>query len=632
MRYLLLSSALLLSSFSAFAQLVEAPLNYNKTLHRAAQEVANAPVQARPVALTLPFIDDFSYNSVYPSGELWENKQAWVNRGMGIKPPTVGVATLDGLQPNGLPYSWLGLANAGMDTMRSRPINLGSFLASDSIYLSFYYQPGGNGDMPEATDKLLIDFKNNAGVWVNQRTIAGQTGTPPAFRQVRIVINTATFLHPDFQFRFRTLGKTIGARDHWHIDYVKIAKNNRWNETSFNDVAFYDTPLSPFLNYTAMPYSHFKTLNPTTIMSPSVIFRIWNHFNTPYSPNLSIAIDEQYSNTVILPQQTPFFQPIPQNRDSAISSTIAVANYNFSGLPQNTDSALLRVRYLFTNITGQDNLQNQTNFPLQNDTVTRIVPLRDYFAYDDGSAESAIITQNVGTRAAIKFRTLVKDSLQGVQLHVPAFDANVQTQLFDFEVYVGSLSGTPVFTQTNLHPYYGDSLQYWTSYSFSNGGAQRPPEIPANTDFYIVWRQASAGTAVPIGLDKNTPANAQFLYQNTGTGWNPMGTNVRGALMMRPYLGNKRFIDTEEKAVKTGVIFTIQPNPCSDILSINSTTADFDTYNYNIINALGQNIQNGNLSNSLSVSHLPQGIYFLQFVNKNGTNSTETKTIRFVKL
>jgi Secretion system C-terminal sorting domain len=631
MRYLFLST-LLLSTFSAFAQLVEVPLNYNKTLakaHTTTENTANN-AQKRLTTLTLPFIDDFSYNNVYPTDFLWETKHAWINRGMGIKPPTVGVATLDGLKANGLPYTWLTIANNGLDTLRSRPIDLSNFAGSDSIYLSFFYQPGGNGDMPEASDKLLLDFKNNADVWVNQRTFSGQTGNVPAFKSVSVVISAAAFLHPNFQFRLRNTGNARGARDHWHIDYVKIAQNRRWDEPFFNDVAFYDTPVSPFLNYTAMPYKHFSALTPAQTMSPDVVFKVWNHFNTPYSPNVSIVVDEQYSNTTILPQQTPFLSPIVQGRDTVINKTIAVSNYDFTALPQNTDSALLRVRYLFS-ITGQDNLTNQPNFPQQNDTVTRILPLRDYFAYDDGSAETALITQSIGTRAAIKFRALVADSLQGVQLHVPAFDTDVQSQLFDFEVYLNDLNTTPVFTQTGLRPRYGDSLQYWTSYPFFNNAVgQRPPFIPANTDFYIVWRQASTAVAVPIGLDRNTPANAQFLYQNTGNGWTPIGANVRGALMMRPYMGNKRFTNNEKIALQNNVLFAVSPNPTANILNINTNIENFDLYNYRIINSLGQIIEQGALANTINVQHLPQGVYFLQCAAKGKVG--EGQTVRFVKM
>ena len=629
MRHIFLS-VLFFASFSAFAQLAEVPLNYNKTLAKAAKHTENDP-QKRLTTLTLPFIDDFSYNSVYPTDFLWETNQAWVNRGMGIKPPTVGVATLDGLKANGLPYTWLTIANNSLDTMQSRPIDLSSFVGSDSIYLSFFYQPGGNGDMPEASDKLLVDFKNNAGAWVNQRTFLGQTGSVPDFKSVSIVINATTFLHPDFQFRLRNTGNARGARDHWHIDYVKIAKNRRWDEVFFNDVAYYDTPISPFVNYTAMPYKHFSTLAPAAIMSPNVVFKVWNHFNTSYSPGLSVVVDEQYSNTTIFPQQTPFLQPIPQGIDLVVNAQIAVSNYNFAALPQNTDSALLRVRYLFNNITGQDNLTNQPNFPQQNDTVTRLVPLRDYFAYDDGSAETALITQSVGTRAAIKFRALVTDSLQGVQLHVPAYDNDVQNQLFDFEVYFNDLNSAPVFTQTGLRPRYGDSLQYWTSYPFYNNATQqKPPEIPVNTDFFIVWRQASTAIPVPIGLDKNTPANAQFLYQNTGGGWTPIGANVRGALMMRPYMGNKRFTNTEKTAQKTAILFEISPNPTTNILNIKTNITNLELYNYQIINTLGQVLENGTLAKTLNVQHLPQGVYYLQCVAKNTVG--EGQTVRFVKM
>ena len=202
----------------------------------------------------------------------------------------------------------------------------------------------------------------------------------------------------------------------------------------------------------------------------------------------------QATGATVLPSLNPAFPVIDAGKDTLLTRPIGTADYTFSGLPLNTDTALLLVKYAFNNITGQDFLQNQTNFPVKNDTTTRIIPLRNYFAYDDGTAESSIITQNFGTQAAVKFHSIIADTLQGIQLHIPAFDNDVSTQLFLFKVYIGSLNSTPIYTQDPFYPsrpYYGDSLEAWVSYPFLNsGGNNLPPYIPANTDFYVVWQQS----------------------------------------------------------------------------------------------------------------------------------------------
>ena len=52
--------------------------------------------------LSLPFIDDFSYDSHQVDNDLWMESSVFVNRTYPINPPTIGVATFDGLDANGI--------------------------------------------------------------------------------------------------------------------------------------------------------------------------------------------------------------------------------------------------------------------------------------------------------------------------------------------------------------------------------------------------------------------------------------------------------------------------------------------------------------------------------------------------
>src|SRR5690606_23691330 len=77
--------------------------------------------QARTHAepLTLPFFDDFSFTPVadheaagIPLATLWESGAGtWVNPGNGANAPSINVATMDGLNSEGLPYSEQSLNN-----------------------------------------------------------------------------------------------------------------------------------------------------------------------------------------------------------------------------------------------------------------------------------------------------------------------------------------------------------------------------------------------------------------------------------------------------------------------------------------------------------------------------------------
>ena len=56
------------------------------------------------VPLSLPFLDDFSYNSSFPNNSLWEDSAVFINRSYPINPVTIGVATFDGINSEGLAY------------------------------------------------------------------------------------------------------------------------------------------------------------------------------------------------------------------------------------------------------------------------------------------------------------------------------------------------------------------------------------------------------------------------------------------------------------------------------------------------------------------------------------------------
>jgi len=130
---------------------------------------------ATPV--NLPFFDDFSNYTGYPKSALWADRQAFVNNSFPLYPPTLGVATLDALNEKGLIYAHGETQPFGADTLTSNPIRMDynnvyhrPMQISDSVYFSFYYQPGGAsrsypvveweriGDRPETDDSLVVEF------------------------------------------------------------------------------------------------------------------------------------------------------------------------------------------------------------------------------------------------------------------------------------------------------------------------------------------------------------------------------------------------------------------------------------------------------------------------------------------
>jgi hypothetical protein len=103
--------------------------------------------------LSLPFFDDFSYDSVYPSSKLWIDKNVYVNKNFAKNPPTIGVATFDVLDENGELYTDANEYSSIADYLTSKLIDL---------YASSYQE----NDRAYTTDSLLYKFRNEE-YWVS---------------------------------------------------------------------------------------------------------------------------------------------------------------------------------------------------------------------------------------------------------------------------------------------------------------------------------------------------------------------------------------------------------------------------------------------------------------------------------
>ena len=142
----------------AFAQEMLTP--FNSTTEKA--PIRRGVAEAR----FLPFFDDFSRTNIYPDSTKWTDNNALVNDGFPLCPPNRNGITLDVLDANGQVYNY-AISNAFVsEYLTSVRIRLDSIMEpepraltpADSVYLSFYYQPQGNGNPPEAQDSLVLQF------------------------------------------------------------------------------------------------------------------------------------------------------------------------------------------------------------------------------------------------------------------------------------------------------------------------------------------------------------------------------------------------------------------------------------------------------------------------------------------
>ena len=237
-------------------------------------------------SLGLPFIDDFSAISSQVDNTIWDNSSVLINRTYGINPPTIGVATFDGLDTEGLARDlFASTISEPSDTLLSKEIDLSNI---SSGYMMFYYQSQGRGDNPEPSDSLVLEFStDSSGIvkWDHIWSIAGDTVV--RFRKKVFLITDPEYLRDGFRFRFRNYATLSGNFDHWNIDYIKIDQFNNLIDTILSDITFvYNSP-SFLSRYNEMPWRHFEYFETFEILD-TVDILVRNN-------NASISVDYQYN-------------------------------------------------------------------------------------------------------------------------------------------------------------------------------------------------------------------------------------------------------------------------------------------------------------------------------------------------
>lgn len=626
--YLILLVSFALDSSAQEIRLIAAD-NNPVLLNRSEQDgLSKSNIVCSTDTLQLPFFDDFSSNEdVYPSCSHWQDDHVYVNKSMAAQPPSIGVATFDGLNSIGMPYNMnvSVSSNEPADTLTSQCIDLSSKGIGDDIFLSFYIQAQGLSDRPELQDSFFLEFRDTAGIWNRAWSVNGVDDSVSSltilpFQLVYVPLIDSAYFYDAFQFRFRNLASITGNNDHWHLDYVFLDENratnadtNNANYGRFPDVAFTSTPSTPLKNgLTAMPFKHFND----SCWANEVLIQNYNHndFSGVATLDRIYSIDELEPNASNLLTEAipavPSYLPSPNINDSLGHS---INNVFPSGITL-TEKTILESTLTITSAGG---FQSNPIF-FNNDTVSRITALDNYFAYDDGTAETRVIAQGIGTKIAVEFTAEVADTLQGIYFHMPYFrNRDSELDFINVKVWLDSLNTTEVFS-LDLH-----KLEY--SYGFNGFHLVEMLDFSGNEiliflqpgqKFYIGWQQAST-IEVPIGFDRSSDARDK-TFVGVGTNWVPM--TEKGAVMIRPLLwGNNDFtvipvqqLDEPESHIK------LFPNPVDDYLMINGISAMNQELTYRIIDVQGRMLMEEKLYESNDLTALNNGIYFMVILSEDG--------------
>ena len=590
--------------------------------------------------LTLPFFDDFAYDSKYPDPVRWVDNNVYVNNTMADMPPSIGVATFDGLNSNGTPY---GGSFGRSDYLTSAYIDLSSIASTDPLYLSFYLQPKGKTYNHQLRDSMELEFKNASGQWEKISSYKGidpsnPSSFVPPFDFYSIQVEPKYF-YKGFQFRFVNYNYRLGVYSTWHLDYVKLVANQIPTKNQM-DIAFTAPPNGLFKTYSSIPYRQLAGFE-TTELADKTKIRLFNHFlEIPEDiSNTRLKIEELTTNTKIVEKE--LVNSVPQlnppagfnSFDNAFDPNEIAAKV--ASVPAGNLPLMFRTAYSYD--------QDQEVVYLEGNNKTSTLTEVGYtLAYDDGSAELNIAAEannSVKSQIAVKYHLNVGDTLRAVQFHFPRLYDDVSHQLFNIKVWVGSLKEEPDYYYPLQRPIYADAiydtLQGFTTYPLVNDLTQEPtPLYLPPGDFYIGWQQfsvSSTGQFIPVGFDRNYEGGEALTYYKSTGDWKPLTELTTSPLLKGIPMVRAKFQDswlTSAKHTTQSNKITVFPNPVQTALYVGEAMNNKDFMTFRIFDITGTVVKSGIYHDSIDVSNMPEGVYVIVLSDKMGQMSMHSKFVK----
>jgi hypothetical protein len=605
----------LLLSLATQAQEIETEMSFNpEIVKHAALEKSFEPRAPRGGgSIPLPFVDDFSHYSLPTANpdiplewQMWSDNQAHVNNSFPINPPTIGVATLDGLNAGGYPWDFSNPTGYGpADTLTSLPINLAPYSLEDNVYLHFYYQPEGRGNFPDEADSLVVEFFSpDDDAWFHVWSVPGQQLTD--FQQVFIQVTDTWFFRDGFKFRFSNYATLSGNVDHWHIDYVVLDSNVNPEDFDLIDVAFVHPISSILTTYTSIPWTHFVDNAPARMKASVQIDQA--NLNEDRNIASGFRVDYEGSNQASYPT---LYLNTTGNGYSQFESSFPVGNapaefvYDTS---VNDTCATFDVRFITTTTPDQNR---------NNDTLYFQQHLANYYAYDDGSAERGYAVAAIGGKLAMKYVTYEADSLLGFLIHFTPIYDDTSEESFLLRVW-GDNGGAPG-NEIGENFQFQYPLYYDSGHDLFKYYALDEPVL-VNGTFYIGWVQESSAK-ISVGNDKNNNNNIGNLFYTEGTGASWEASEISGSVMIRPVFRSGKQDPWNGLEEQTAAEVELYPNPVQDVLTlkVEDFTEKLQVRLHDLQGRLMYAAQLYTSSTQIPVQELSAGIYICSVYTASGT-------------
>jgi hypothetical protein len=563
----------------------------------------------RVEALSLPFFDDFATtHSHHPNSTYWlPGSGVYINNTLATSQPSRNFATFDGLNAAGIAYNDANpLLQGETDTLTSQSINLAGLSVADSVYLSFYWLAKGLGEKPDSADVLRLEFKDQAGKWIEAWFQDGNTTQDSSFSQQFVLIKEPHFLHADFQFRFRSYGRVTGPYDTWHLDYVYLNKNRSIKQPYLFDVAT-RRPITPLLKqYTSMPLKQYQAQGAAS-MSASVMADAQNNFDRFNVLGGTFTISNEKSGS-------QYFRAV-QNSVSVgeLKSAQFTVPLSAPDLSKEKDSVNLVTRFY---LTTTDNVTPGVDL-FRNDTITATTTLNNYYAFDDGSAEFGVQVNQKLSRAVLRFVIARPDTIAGIDMCIIPFNKNIVGQGFNIQIY-GNRNGKPSefpLAQRAVTARYPANRNGFVRYNFNT-------PVAVKDTFFVGWLQINEQPIV-LGYDRNSQLGKDHIFFNLGTEW-VQEKALNGSIMLRPVTGGKSaepVLGVEPVSGRKNYFF---PNPAQSIIKWEDTSfKNIDVYSVNGV--LIKSVSGMKVERAMRIDDIPNGLYL--FIASDGKRTYQQKVM-----
>lgn len=571
--------------------------------------------------LTLPFIDDFSYNQNFPTSELWLDDNVLINNNYAINPYSVGVATFDAVDAGGKHYNNEPGGLFVADKLTSQPIDL-TKADTTSLYLSFFYQPQGNGNAPEPKDSLVLQVTPNGKQWYTIWRAEGTTfetfktdslhlaaNAPDTlmFKLVMLPITNSKFFTNQFQFRFYNYASTAGTFsassvvncDHWNIDFVYLNDKRSAADTTFFDMAFVEPAATMLKNYTSIPWSHYESAIKTE--NTRIALHLRNHWNRNLKAEIRIRIKDEDSGLYLNDSITMG----SANYDAQFNTKTV---YSYDDNPIVYDSRK-EANYLFEceMYVDKDELISGNNKAYVHQHFGR------YYSYDDGSAECSYGIDASDAQLAYLYSVYKPDYLQGISIcflqNNPVDAAGSQFAVCVWENANGK-PGKLIYSQDVVRQDFTNQINEFFNFEFDE-------PVWVEKSCFIGVAQYS-NLSLNIGWDVNRYSQNKIFYNTTG---NWLQTSFVGSLMMRPLFGDSHDSAKQNKHFASVII---APNPVTDQFVLQT---DAEVCRVEIMNQTGAVVLCETNTMVVNVTNLQPGVYVVKIVTADG-NVSMSKMIK----